>query len=67
MYSKNGGNPQQSLIRYKQADLVLLAIERDHNYCIHNCPANTLHKSNVILRSYFGNLLKLLSANVDVT
>ena len=30
-------------------------------------PANTLRKSNVILRFYFGNLRKLFSANVDVT
>ena len=30
-------------------------------------PVNTLHKSNVILWSYFGILHKLLSANVDVT
>ena len=30
-------------------------------------PANTLRNSNVILRFYFGNLRKLLSANVDVT
>ena len=30
-------------------------------------PANTLHKSNVILWLYFGNLRKLLSSNVDVT
>ena len=30
-------------------------------------PANTLRKSNVILQLYFGNLCKLLSANVDVT
>ena len=30
-------------------------------------PANTLRKSSVILRLYFGNLRKLLSANVDVT
>ena len=30
-------------------------------------PANTIRKSNVILRLYFGNLRKLLSANVDVT
>ena len=30
-------------------------------------PANTLRKSNVILSLYFGNLRKLLSANVDVT
>ena len=29
-------------------------------------PANTLRKSNVILRLYFGNLCELLSANVDV-
>ena len=28
-------------------------------------PVNTLRKSNVILRLYFGNLGKLLSANVD--
>ena len=31
-----------------------------------NNPANTLRKSNVILRFYFGNLRKLLSANADV-
>ena len=30
-------------------------------------PANTLRKSNAILRLYFGNLRKLLSANVDDT
>ena len=30
-------------------------------------PASTLCKSNVILRLYFGNLRKLLSANVDGT
>ena len=30
-------------------------------------PANTLRKSNVILRLYFGNLCKPLSANVDAT
>ena len=30
-------------------------------------PANTLRKSNVILKLYFGNLRKLLSANADVT
>ena len=30
-------------------------------------PANTLRKSSVILRLYFGNLGKRLSANVDVT
>ena len=30
-------------------------------------PAITLRKSNVILWLYFGNLPKLLSANVDVT
>ena len=30
-------------------------------------PVNPLRKSNVILPSYFGNLRKLLSANVDVT
>ena len=30
-------------------------------------PANTLRKSIVILQLYFGNLRKLLSANVDVT
>ena len=30
-------------------------------------PANKLRKSNVILGLYFGNLRKLLSANVDVT
>ena len=29
--------------------------------------AKTLRKSNVILRLYFGNWRKLLSANVDVT
>ena len=29
--------------------------------------ANKLRKSNVILRFYFGNLRKLLSANVDGT
>ena len=29
--------------------------------------ANTLRKSNVIIRLYFGNLRKLISANVDVT
>ena len=29
--------------------------------------ANTLRKSNVILRLYFGKLRKLLSRNVDVT
>ena len=29
--------------------------------------ANILRKSNVIIRLYFGNLRKLLSANVDVT
>ena len=33
IYSQNGGNPQQSLIRHKQRDLGLLATERDHNYC----------------------------------
>ena len=27
-------------------------------------PANTLRKSSIILRLYFGNLRKLLSANV---
>ena len=30
-------------------------------------PANTLRNSNVILWLYFGNLRKLLYANVDVT
>ena len=30
-------------------------------------PATTLHKSNKILELYFGNLRKLLSANVDAT
>ena len=30
-------------------------------------PANTLRKSNIILRLYFGNLCKLLSAKVDGT
>ena len=30
-------------------------------------PANTIRKSNVILWLYFGNLRKLLSANVGVT
>ena len=30
-------------------------------------PANILRKSNVILRLYFGNLRKLLSADVDGT
>ena len=30
-------------------------------------PANTLRKFNVIIWLYFGNLRKLLSANVDVT
>ena len=30
-------------------------------------PANTLRKPNVILGLYFGNLRKLVSANVDVT
>ena len=30
-------------------------------------PANTLRKSNVILGLYFGNLPKLLSAEVDGT
>ena len=35
-----------------------------------NCcpdPANKLRKSNVILRLYFGNLRKSLSANADDT
>ena len=35
-----------------------------------NCfpdPINTLRKSSVILRLYFGNLPKLLSANTDGT
>ena len=36
-------------------------------YFIFHIPVNTLRKSNVILWSYFGNLRKLLSANVDVT
>ena len=30
-------------------------------------PASTLHKSNEILELYFGNLRKLLSANIDAT
>ena len=30
-------------------------------------PANKLRKSNVILALYFGNLPKLLPANVDFT
>ena len=31
------------------------------------CPYNTLRKSNLLLRLHFGNLPKLLSANVDGT
>ena len=41
-----------------------------HGYNFHNVrsfPANTVRKSNVILWLYFGNLHKLLPANVDVT
>ena len=32
-----------------------------------SCPVNTLRKFKVILRLYFGNLRKLLSANDDGT
>ena len=31
IYSQNGGNPQQGLIRHKQRDLGLLVTERDHS------------------------------------
>ena len=37
------------------------------NCKVHGIPANTLRKSNVILRFYFGNLFKLLSVNIDDT
>ena len=49
----------------KRANHVIAQISRGVSLRI--SPANTLHKSNVILVLYFGNLLKLLSANVDVT
>ena len=49
-------------------DKTLVEVHYSTNYNIFKGnPANTLRKSNVILRLYFGNLRKLLSANVDVT